>query len=70
MDLIGVDYFSHVVFVDLSEKGSDAELTYVGNLGHLECLSLYRTPVTDTGLAKIGQLTHLKASCPRLDSGH
>ena len=61
VDLIGVDYFSYVVFVDLSKRGSDAELTHVGNLSRLECLSLYRTPVTDTGLAQITKLTQLKA---------
>jgi hypothetical protein len=60
VDLIGRDYFGHVVYVNLHNRGSDAVLIHVGNLSRLEVLSLYRTPVTDTGLAQIGRLTCLK----------
>jgi internalin A len=66
VDNLGVDYFGHVVFVNLGKRGSggnpgsDAELAHIGNLSRLETLNLDVTRVTDAGMAHLKGLTRLK----------
>ncbi len=67
--LIGIDYFGKVVVVRLNVTEifhkprlilSDATLTSLGALTHLESLALDGTSLDDAGLAKLGELRHLK----------
>src|SRR5262249_11978353 len=68
-DWVGVDYFGNVVFVELGEKGSDAEMIHVGRLRRLEELYMYvsvadQEPVsrlTDAGMEHVAGLNRLKA---------
>src|SRR5262249_25028220 len=57
---LGVDYFGHVVTVDMESRGSDAVLAHVGTLGRLEHLSLTASRLSDARLAHLGQLSHLQ----------
>jgi internalin A len=68
VDRVGIDYFGNVVFVELSEKGSDAEMVHIGRLRRLEELYLYvsgasHNPVsrlTDAGMVHIAGLKLLR----------
>ena len=57
---LGVDYFGHVVTVDMESRGSDAILAHVEMLGRLEHLSLSGSTLSDAGLAHLSQLSHLQ----------
>jgi hypothetical protein len=61
IDLVGVDYFGNVAYVELDQNGSDAELSQIGRLKQLKGLRL-TDPffVTDAGLAQLDGLTNLK----------
>jgi internalin A len=60
VDRMGLDYFGHVVEVDLFGHGSDADLESIGRLRRLERLVLARSAVTDLGLAHLKELTELQ----------
>jgi internalin A len=66
-DLVGADYFGHVVEVRLPEGASDSELGHVGNLSRLEMLWLCNEgpeyderALTDTGLVNLERLSYLR----------
>jgi hypothetical protein len=68
VDYIGVDYFGDVIFVELGEKGSDAEMIHIGRLRRLEELYLQvsaasHDPVsrlTDEGMRHVAGLNRLR----------
>ena len=64
VDRLGVDYFGHVVFVQLyPDRGpADAEqvLSHIGRLGQLEILNLFGPSVTDARLTCLDGLTSLQ----------
>lgn len=60
VDLLGVDYFGTVTYVNLYDDGSDDQLVQVGRLGRLESLNLGMSQVTDAGLVHLEGLTHLR----------
>jgi Leucine-rich repeat (LRR) protein len=55
----GVDYFDNVVWVQLGQGGSAADLRAVRRLGRITGLSLCGPFVTDAGLAELQGLTNL-----------
>jgi internalin A len=59
VDLIGVDYFGHGIWVWLSPTETDAVIVEVGRLTRLESLSLSGSSVSDAGLAHLKGLTKL-----------
>ena len=61
VDHVGVDYLGNVIRVDFTQRGSDADLAHVGNLGRLEELVLIDSPVTDSGLAHLRRSTTLES---------
>jgi internalin A len=60
-DLIGVDFFGHVTFVDLfsSSKATDATFTHVARLTQLETLLIGSSPRGDDELAHLKSLSKL-----------
>lgn len=68
VDRVGVDSFGNVVFVELGENGSDAEMIHVGRLHRLEELYLHvsaasHEPVsrlTDEGMRPVARLNRLR----------
>jgi hypothetical protein len=60
VDQVGVDYLGNVTRVEFFQRGSDADLAHIGNLGRLEELLLIDSPVTDSGLAHLRRSTTLK----------
>jgi len=50
VDLIGVDYLSHVTEVALDHHATDADLMQIGRLARLERLSISQSSITDAGL--------------------
>jgi len=54
VDLVGVDCFGHVAWIDLRGTRPDAVMPHVGQLDQTENLILWHSSVTDAGL------THLK----------
>ena len=61
VDHVGVDYLGNVIRVDLTKRGSDADLAHVGNLCRLEDLLLIDSSVTDSGLAHLRRSTTLRS---------
>jgi hypothetical protein len=61
VDHAGVDCLGNVIRVDLTRRGSDADLAHVGDLGRLEGLVLIDSSVTDSGLAHLRRSTTLKS---------
>src|SRR5437867_2006625 len=47
VDRLGVDYFDHVVLINLAGRGSDADLIHIGQLRGLEELYISGPSVTD-----------------------
>jgi hypothetical protein len=64
-DLIGVDFFGHVTFVQLisSSNATDATFTHVGRLTQLETLLIGFSPLCDDELAHLKSLTKLSGLC-------
>lgn len=60
--LIGVDYFGHIMEVNLYEFTTDAKVAPVAQLERVERLSLFRTTVSDAGLVHLGGLADSLAS--------
>ena len=68
VDRVGADYFGDVVFAELRDKGSDAEMIHVGRLHRLEELYLHvssasHDPVsrlTDAGMEHVAGLNRLR----------
>jgi hypothetical protein len=64
VDRLGVDYFGHIVFVQVypDHGRADAEqvLSRIGHLGRLEILNLFGPSVTDTRLNCVSGLANLK----------
>jgi internalin A len=63
VELIGVEYFGHIVEVRLGVIGTEAAIAPVARLERVQWLRLDRTPVTDIGLAQLRGMT----SITRLD---
>jgi hypothetical protein len=63
VDLVGVDYFSHVTQVRLvaTPQLSEKEITLISQLSGLEELDLHRSPITDRSLEKFAGLTSLQS---------
>lgn len=63
VDLIGIDYFSHVTQVRLVHPPelSDADMIHIAHLSQLEELDLHRSPVTDAQLNYLEGLTDLQS---------
>jgi hypothetical protein len=60
VNLFGVDSLGNVVFVNLHDRGTDAELVQVGRLRRLKQLHRCGFAVTDAGLAHLKGLTSLQ----------
>jgi hypothetical protein len=60
VERVGIDYFGHVVFINLHDRGTDAVMEHVGRLTHLKQLHRPGFAVTDAGLAHLGQLKKLE----------
>jgi hypothetical protein len=60
VDRIGVNCFGNVVFVFLTEHGTDVELAHVGRLSRLERLQIRSPSVTDGGIAHLKGLTSVQ----------
>jgi hypothetical protein len=58
--LLGENYFSEVVWLNMVGKSSDEDLTPVAELVQLESLDLMGPTFTDAGLRKIAHLTKLR----------
>jgi internalin A len=66
--MVGVDYFETVVFAELFERGSDAEMAWIGRLGRLEELYLNvsnsdgppASGLTDAGMVHVAGLDRLR----------
>lgn len=59
VDRLGADYFGDVVFVELSEESSDAQLVHVGRLSRLEELYI-NSHVSNNGLKNLVGLNRLR----------
>jgi Leucine-rich repeat (LRR) protein len=57
---LGRDFFGHVVYVDLMDRGSDGIMVAVGRLERLEELILTGSDVTDRGLRHLQGLSRLR----------
>jgi Leucine Rich repeat len=62
VDLVGVDYFGHVTFVELTKRSpaSDAAITQLGTFSRLTYLDLRGSSLNDDGLANLIGLTELR----------
>jgi len=60
VDLIGVDYLSHVTEVALDRRATDSDLIQIGRLAGLERLSISGSSITDAGLRHLRGLTTLR----------
>jgi hypothetical protein len=60
LDLLGLDYFGHIVIVEFAAGASDREMPYVARLGRLETLNLHGSSVTSAGLEHLRALTRLE----------
>jgi hypothetical protein len=60
VDRMGNDYWGHVVYANVNERGSDTTLSYIAQLSRLEELELAMAPVTDSRLAHINGLSNLR----------
>ncbi len=58
IDLIGIDYFGHVTYVELF-SATDATLAHVGRLTRLQTLRVASPAVSDSGLVHLKGLTKL-----------
>ncbi|MEX2118863.1 MAG: hypothetical protein WD847_04570, partial [Pirellulales bacterium] len=58
---LGVDYFSEVATVILTDSATDATAAHLSRLTSLQSLNLYGTQVTDAGLAHLTELTNLQS---------
>jgi hypothetical protein len=59
-DLIGIDYFGHVISVTLSRTEAGTVIEQVGLLDQVEMLMLNQTSVSDAGLPHLKGLTKLE----------
>ena len=59
VNLVGLDYFVHVVTVNLPHEATDAEIVHVARLARLHKLNLAGSSVSDAGLAHLKGLTEL-----------
>ena len=57
---LGPDYFGNVVSVSFTSRATDAELIQVAKLERVERLDIYRSDVSDRGLAHLEGLSHLQ----------
>jgi len=73
VDLIGVDYLSHVTEVALDHRATDSDLMLIGRLSRLERLSISDSSITDAGLRHLRGLRTLRQlflhSTPISDGG-
>ncbi len=60
VDRLGVDYFGHVVEVDLFGRASDAKMAQIGQLDRVKTLILCQSPVTDAGLVQLEGMAELE----------
>jgi Leucine-rich repeat (LRR) protein len=60
VDLVGVDYFGHVVHVFMGEQATDVELAEVGQLDGLELLNAGPSRISSSGMAHLEGRTRLR----------
>jgi hypothetical protein len=61
VDTLGVDYFGHVVMVNLGKSATDAEMAHVGQLSRLQGFEQgTATEITDAGAAHLAGLLELE----------